>query len=249
MGAGSGVGVGAAFGIEGGAAFGVEVGAGSGVEDGAAPGPYVVAASGVGADAASGVGAGAASGVGADAASGVGAAASARGPLAARYPAEAAFAAETRAVLEGGEPLWLTAVAAWRADGHRHELACALLSLAEAQAAAGHRAEAADTIAESVAIASALGAAPLLAAADTLGRRVGVRPAAASAERDELLTAREREVLRLVAEGHSNSRIAASLYISPKTASVHVSRIIAKLQVANRGEAAAVARRLGLLND
>jgi DNA-binding NarL/FixJ family response regulator len=56
-------------------------------------------------------------------------------------------------------------------------------------------------------------------------------------------------VLRLVAEGQSNSRIAETLYISPKTASVHVSRIIAKLEVSNRGEAAAVARRLGLLND
>ena len=63
------------------------------------------------------------------------------------------------------------------------------------------------------------------------------------------LTAREREVLRLVAEGQSNSRIAEQLYISPKTASVHVSRIIAKLEVANRVEAAAVARRLGLLDD
>ena len=63
------------------------------------------------------------------------------------------------------------------------------------------------------------------------------------------LTAREREVLRLVAEGLSNSRIAERLYISPKTASVHVSRIIAKLSVANRVEAAAVAHRLGLLDE
>jgi DNA-binding NarL/FixJ family response regulator len=54
-------------------------------------------------------------------------------------------------------------------------------------------------------------------------------------------------VLRLVAEGHSNGRIAERLFISPKTASVHVSRIIAKLSVGNRVEAAAVARRLGLL--
>ncbi|MGI5246656.1 helix-turn-helix domain-containing protein [Dactylosporangium sp. CA-139066] len=62
-----------------------------------------------------------------------------------------------------------------------------------------------------------------------------------------MLTEREREVLRLVAEGYSNGRIAEQLYISPKTASVHVSRIIAKLDVANRIEAAAAARRLGLL--
>ncbi|MBB4694454.1 ATP-binding protein [Paractinoplanes abujensis] len=163
-----------------------------------------------------------------------------------RYPAQVAFAAQTRAHLEGGAGRWAETVEAWRADGHRHELASALLRQAEAQAATGDRAAAAGAIAESVAIAAALGAVPLTEAADTLSRRLGIRP---SAHRDELLTVREREVLRLVAEGHSNSRIAAGLYISPKTASVHVSRIIAKLQVSNRGEAAAVARRLGLLDE
>ncbi|NEA38166.1 LuxR C-terminal-related transcriptional regulator, partial [Streptomyces sp. SID11385] len=63
------------------------------------------------------------------------------------------------------------------------------------------------------------------------------------------LTARESEVLRLVAAGHSNRRIAEALYISPKTASVHVSRIIAKLGVTGRGEAAAVAHRLRLFPE
>ncbi|MEK8109905.1 response regulator transcription factor [Micromonospora sp. M12] len=91
-------------------------------------------------------------------------------------------------------------------------------------------------------------AAPLVEAAATLARRVGLRTAAGAAGTD-LLTAREREVLRLVAEGHSNSRIAERLFISPKTASVHVSRIIAKLGVTNRVEAAAVAHRLGLLTE
>ncbi|MFC7742596.1 response regulator transcription factor [Nocardiopsis composta] len=59
------------------------------------------------------------------------------------------------------------------------------------------------------------------------------------------LTAREREVLRLVAAGRSNRRIAEELFISPKTASVHVSNILAKLGASNRGEAAAIAHRLG----
>jgi DNA-binding NarL/FixJ family response regulator len=144
-------------------------------------------------------------------------------------------------------------VAASRADGQRYPLAQALLGLAEAQAA--DRPAAAETLGETAAIATALGAAQLLAAADTLARRLGVRPpgparAAVPAPAGiEILTAREREVLRLVAEGQSNSRIAARLYISPKTASVHVSRIIAKLEVSNRVEAAAVAHRLGLLSD
>ena len=60
------------------------------------------------------------------------------------------------------------------------------------------------------------------------------------------LTEREREVLNLVAKGRTNPQIAAALFISAKTASVHVSNILTKLGVANRGEAAAEARRLGL---
>jgi DNA-binding NarL/FixJ family response regulator len=60
------------------------------------------------------------------------------------------------------------------------------------------------------------------------------------------LTQREVEVLALVAEGRTNRQIGQALYITPKTASVHVSRILAKLGVAGRGEAAAVAHRLGL---
>jgi DNA-binding NarL/FixJ family response regulator len=53
-------------------------------------------------------------------------------------------------------------------------------------------------------------------------------------------------VLGLVAAGRSNPQIAAELFISPKTASVHVSNIISKLGVSSRGEAAAVAHRLGV---
>jgi DNA-binding NarL/FixJ family response regulator len=64
---------------------------------------------------------------------------------------------------------------------------------------------------------------------------------------DELgLTPREREVLALLADGRTNRQIAEELFISAKTASVHVSNILAKLGVANRGEAAAVAYRLHL---
>jgi DNA-binding CsgD family transcriptional regulator len=60
------------------------------------------------------------------------------------------------------------------------------------------------------------------------------------------LTPREGEVLELVAAGRTNPEIADRLYISTKTASVHVSNILRKLEVTNRGEAAALAHRHGL---
>jgi DNA-binding CsgD family transcriptional regulator len=60
------------------------------------------------------------------------------------------------------------------------------------------------------------------------------------------LTGREREVLLQLAAGRSNAQIARILFISPKTAGVHVSNILAKLSVSGRVEAAAVAHRLGL---
>jgi DNA-binding NarL/FixJ family response regulator len=60
------------------------------------------------------------------------------------------------------------------------------------------------------------------------------------------LTAREIEVLQLVAAGRTNRDIAAELFISPKTASVHVSNILAKLSASRRTEAAAIAHRAGL---
>ena len=58
------------------------------------------------------------------------------------------------------------------------------------------------------------------------------------------LTPREREVLDLLATGATNKTIATTLFITEKTASVHVSNLLAKLGVANRGEAAALARHL-----
>jgi DNA-binding NarL/FixJ family response regulator len=66
----------------------------------------------------------------------------------------------------------------------------------------------------------------------------------ADGARPELsLTARETEVLRLLAEGRSNRQIGEALYISAKTAGVHVSNIMAKLGVSSRTEAASVAHR------
>ncbi len=88
---------------------------------------------------------------------------------------------------------------------------------------------------------------PLDAAADS-----AAAPAAAAAAADGDprlgLTQREFEVLRLVAAGMSNGAIAAELFISAKTVSVHVSNILGKLGTASRGEAAALAHRLRLFD-
>ena len=78
-----------------------------------------------------------------------------------------------------------------------------------------------------------------------LARRVGLRGAVGAGP--DVLTAREREVLRLVAVGHSNSRIATELYLSPKTVSVHVSRIIADSRSRIGSKRRQIAHRLGLL--
>jgi DNA-binding CsgD family transcriptional regulator len=75
------------------------------------------------------------------------------------------------------------------------------------------------------------------------GRRaieeMGAIPHAEPAARDAILTDRENEVLALVAEGLSNGEIGRRLFISPKTVSVHVSNILAKLQLSSRTQAAA----------
>ena len=119
---------------------------------------------------------------------------------------------------------------------------------AELGAGAGGR-DVADRLGEARALASDIGAPLLLAEIDALARRGRVPIAAGEDARPDDpfgLTARELEVLGLVAEGFTNREIGARLFMSDKTASVHVSRILVKLSVRNRGEAAAAAHRLGL---
>ncbi|SPF03626.1 helix-turn-helix transcriptional regulator [Streptomyces sp. MA5143a] len=136
----------------------------------------------------------------------------------------------------------------------RHRLAEALLADG-ADDEARHRAT--ELLRLSAAVADHLGARPLAESVALLARRarlpLGHTAGPALAPADPVaalgLTGREHDVLRLVAAGRTNRQIAEELFISPKTASVHVSNILAKLSVTGRGEAAALAHRLGLFPE
>jgi DNA-binding CsgD family transcriptional regulator/tetratricopeptide (TPR) repeat protein len=144
---------------------------------------------------------------------------------------------------------WAAAVAAWERLGQPYRAAYAGFRHAEALLAAGDRDAAAAVLRRAAEATGRLGARPLDSEIHALARRarLDLAPPAPPAPAAQLgLTPREAEVLALVAAGHSNRQVAQALFISPKTASVHVSNILAKLGVATRGEAAAIAHRLGL---
>jgi DNA-binding CsgD family transcriptional regulator len=161
----------------------------------------------------------------------------------------ATFAAETsRAAGHPDLAGWDAAAAAWEALGEPYPAAYGLLHAAGA-AAAGDREGAAGRLRRAAELADSLAAQPLRQQIGQLARRARVQLASPASDGPGVpfgLTAREQEVLRLVAAGRGNREIAGELFISPRTASVHVSNILGKLGVASRGEAAAVAHRLHL---
>ncbi|MGJ6964954.1 ATP-binding protein [Streptosporangium sp. G11] len=164
------------------------------------------------------------------------------------FTAEAAQAEGTP-----GREAWEAAAAAWAALRQPYAEARALLGAARAAVAAGERDEAAVSLPRAAEIAARVGAAPLAAEIGSLARRARIALSEEPASTEPVsegagfgLTAREHEVLGLVATGRSNREIAGELFISAKTVSVHVSNILAKLGAASRGEAAATAHRLRL---
>ncbi|WP_193612406.1 helix-turn-helix transcriptional regulator [Nocardioides lijunqiniae] len=156
--------------------------------------------------------------------------------------------ARWRAGGDGAPPLdvlvdtWREAVVLFEDFGHVHELAAVRVGLAGILRATGDVAGAREVGDLARATAHALGARPLL---DEL-RAIG--GAAQRSAAPDALTAREREILALVADGRSNGEVAKQLFISTKTVSVHVSNILGKLGASGRTEAAAIARRRGLLD-
>ncbi|MDF9815829.1 helix-turn-helix transcriptional regulator [Streptomyces sp. SPB162] len=177
--------------------------------------------------------------------------------------------AEGRAAPE----LWAAVVRAFEPVERPYELAQSRYRWAEALLATGHetgearearasREEAGALLMLAHTAAAALGARPLSDEVALLAQRArlslhepdgreGARAHPVAEEPADPaealgLTSRERDVLRLVSDGRTNRQIAEELFISPKTASVHVSNILAKLNVSGRGEAAALAHRLRL---
>ncbi|HKA03906.1 MAG TPA: LuxR C-terminal-related transcriptional regulator, partial [Acidimicrobiales bacterium] len=134
------------------------------------------------------------------------------------------------------------------ADAGRPALAAdAQFALAEARAARGDVAGAIDEARAAEAVFERLGARPASDRCRALLRVLGAPGRPRAREAAALvsgLTAREKDVLRLVQQGRTNAEIASELYISPKTAEHHVGRLLAKLGVRTRTEAAALATRL-----
>jgi DNA-binding CsgD family transcriptional regulator len=153
--------------------------------------------------------------------------------------------------------LWKTAAESWERLAEPYPTAYAGWREAEALLLAGPaRGRAEALLRGAYATARGLGALPLCAEIEGLARRgrinlsVDNEKAASVAESSSPLaqlglTAREQEVLTLVATGATNRQIAETLFISPKTATLHVSNILSKLGVTNRVEAATIAHRLG----
>ncbi|MFC0433709.1 helix-turn-helix transcriptional regulator [Kutzneria buriramensis] len=137
------------------------------------------------------------------------------------------------AVEAGKHTKYWQAVARWR--------------LAEALLAGGWRDEAASELHTAHADAVRCGANPLRAAIESLARRARIAVDGVEPDSDDLLTPRELAVLELVSSGLTNRQIGDRLYISEKTASVHLSRVMAKLGASSRTEAVSLAYERGLL--
>jgi DNA-binding CsgD family transcriptional regulator len=170
-------------------------------------------------------------------------------PLRAQASRAGCVAELSRITGEPGAALWADAQRLWEEAQDPYSAAYARWRRAEALLTeGGDRGEAERLVREAHAVVEELRAAPLREELEALARRarfeVGAAAAAAPSELD--LTPRELEVLGLLALGRTNRDIAGELFISEKTASVHVSRILSKLGARNRAEAAAIAHRLGL---
>jgi DNA-binding CsgD family transcriptional regulator/tetratricopeptide (TPR) repeat protein len=173
-------------------------------------------------------------------------------------PARATWDTEHGRATGASDPAaWSVAAERWEALGYRHRAGYARWRQAEALLAAPHGGRTAATPVLSTAAGMAAEHVPLLTAIEDLARRaridlnVPAEPAGSeepAVERAFGLTERELDVLRLLGQGKTNPEIAAALFISPRTAGVHVTHILRKLDATTRVQAATIADRAGLLS-
>jgi DNA-binding CsgD family transcriptional regulator len=182
-------------------------------------------------------------------------------PLVAAIPAtKASWDAERSRSAGASDPAaWSVAAERWEALGYRHRAGYARWRQAEALLIAprGGRAAAASVL--SIAAAQAAEHRPLTTAIQDLARRARIDLSAPTEPVAQVqptttaqgfgLTDRELAVLQLLGQGKTNPEIAAALFISPRTAGVHVSNILRKLDATTRVQAATIAERAGLLSD
>jgi DNA-binding CsgD family transcriptional regulator len=157
--------------------------------------------------------------------------------------------AEESRLRGGGDPeLWREVVAAFEGV-NRYQQTIGRLRLAEALLGRDDKPAATDELTVVAERTAALGAKPLARAAAELARRGRLTVPGLVAPRDQVdpFTPRERAVLTLVALGRTNREVGQELFISEKTVSVHLSRIMAKLGASRRAEAVATAYERGLL--
>jgi DNA-binding CsgD family transcriptional regulator len=127
-----------------------------------------------------------------------------------------------------------------------YERALTLLALGELAATAGDADGADAALAEARAILAPLAARPALARADTLAARLAAAPAITASALPFGLSAREAEVLRLVAQGLSDAQVAERLFLSPYTVKAHLRSIYGKTGAENRAAASRLAAERGL---
>jgi DNA-binding CsgD family transcriptional regulator len=179
-------------------------------------------------------------------------------PFVASIPAQHATSEAERGRAAGASDpaLWSVAAERWEALDYRHRAGYARWRQADALLAASHGGKGAAATLLSTAAGLALEHVPLMRAIEELARRaridlsVPAEPAASAKPAVEPalgLTERELDVLRLLGQGKTNPEIAAALFISPRTAGVHVSHILRKLDATSRVQAASIAERAGLL--
>ena len=181
------------------------------------------------------------------------AAASEGGPVERAW--QAVGAAELARARGRSDPkLWMVAAREWEAITRPFQRAIALWRATEAYIEAGDRSAACGTAQDALEVSRRLGARWLVDELSALAQRARLELGEEASERSSDsdgdagedpfgLTERERQVLALVAEGATNRQIGTALFMAEKTASVHVSRILAKLGVRSRTQAAAVAHR------